>query len=662
MTTDRNWHVYCVMFQLPKRLIMHFKAPYRLFGFSVFMYISFTNSFAAPELENHAVEVSKARKIFEQAKAYHDGQGVPQDLLQAYLMYTTAAKLGDVHAKVNLGYMSFMGEGKEQNYYEARNWYTQAAAAGDADAIATLAMMDRHELGVVTEDMAEILAPISRLQQTDVDSDDIQVLDFDSTIIKFDDTEVQSTTTQINDSDDLAQESITPIVFPRKNDPIKSEDVILDAELIQYEARALDLSADTAQPAVPSNSHTTSALEALFLSAYSHHPALNSLREQTNASREAIVEAHGSYLPQVSLNGSIFKTDRDGELQTGVDFNQNTTPQSVSLNLTQTLFNGGRRKLAKRNAFYVAEASQANFMDSSMQIAAEVIQDYMSLYRAQNEVNVLSETVTTLQELEEIVIARRKIGDATTTDVSQANSQLISARAQLSASKADIANMQSILLSKTGQSVEVATLPIEATKSIPNNLKDLQQLARDGSAALKASEFTMLSREVTLKSEKRKGYPTVSLEANASSRRDTSPTILSDDDLNIGVRVSMPIYTGGIGASQTRQAQSLYNAARFDYEDVGRLIDLQVMRFWSQLQSNRGVIEGQRASVAANTETLTSVSERQKAGISSSQDVLDAARNKLEADLALASAEHEQYTIRLLLRLLIGELGTHEFE
>ena len=124
----------------------------------------------------------------------------------------------------------------------------------------------------------------------------------------------------------------------------------------------------------------------------------------------------------------------------------------------------------------------------------------------------------------------------------------------------------------------------------------------------------------------------------------------------------MPIYTGGIGASQTRQAQSLYNAARFDYEDVGRLIDLQVMRFWSQLQSNRGVIEGQRASVAANTETLTSVSERQKAGISSSQDVLDAARNKLEADLALASAEHEQYTIRLLLRLLIGELGTHEFE
>ena len=71
---------------------MHFKAPYRLFGFSVFMYISFTNSFAAPELENHAVEVSKARKIFEQAKAYHDGQGVPQDLLQAYLLYTTAAK------------------------------------------------------------------------------------------------------------------------------------------------------------------------------------------------------------------------------------------------------------------------------------------------------------------------------------------------------------------------------------------------------------------------------------------------------------------------------------------------------------------------------------------------------------------------------------------
>ena len=407
---------------------------------------------------------------------------------------------------------------------------------------------------------------------------------------------------------------------------------------------------------------TMSTLEILFRSAYSNHPALSSLWEQSNASKEGIIEARGSYFPQVTVNGSISQAYRQGELQTGFDFDQTTTPQSLSLNLSQTLYNGGRRKLATRSASYVAEASHAQFLDSATQIAAEIIQDYMSLYRAQKEVEIFSETVATLEDLEAIVIARREIGDAVRTDVSQANSELIRARARLASSEADIANMRSTIQSKTGQFIGTATLPTEAASAVPYDVGVMKRMARAGSAALEASKFTMLSREVTVKSEKRKRRPTISLEANASTRRDTTPTILSDDDVNVGISFSMPLYTGGIGASQTRQAVSLYNAARYDYQNAGRLIDLQVHQYWTQLKSNRTVIEAQRASVSANAETLTSVREGQKAGITSSQDVLDAARNKLTADLELATAEYEQYTLRLLLRLLIGEIGVQEFE
>ena len=81
---------------------MYFTVLYRLFVISVFVHVLHTNSFAAPELENHAVEISEARKIFEQAKAYHDGQGVLQNLVQAYSLYATVAQLGNVDAKVNL--------------------------------------------------------------------------------------------------------------------------------------------------------------------------------------------------------------------------------------------------------------------------------------------------------------------------------------------------------------------------------------------------------------------------------------------------------------------------------------------------------------------------------------------------------------------------------
>ena len=111
---------------------MHYKVLYRLFVLSISLLMPLTNLHAAPVPESAVVEISESQQIFEQAKAYHDGQGVLQDLSKAFTLYTNAAQLGNVDAKVNLGYMLFMGEGCEQNYYEARTWYSQAAAAGDA--------------------------------------------------------------------------------------------------------------------------------------------------------------------------------------------------------------------------------------------------------------------------------------------------------------------------------------------------------------------------------------------------------------------------------------------------------------------------------------------------------------------------------------------------
>ncbi len=402
-------------------------------------------------------------------------------------------------------------------------------------------------------------------------------------------------------------------------------------------------------------------LRQVIASSYKHHPELKSLRAQTEASKEGLVQARGSYFPQINLQGSIFQSSRDGVLQVGSSFSQDTTPKSLSLNLSQTLYNGGRRKLAKRNALYVSQASQAQFADSATQIAAEIIQDYMLLYSSQKELDVRLETVATLEKLEAIVTARREIGDAISTEVSQARSQLIGAQAQVASTRADIENMKEVLLSKSGQFVQMPILPPEAIVDITHDLEYMKRMARQESAALKASELNMLSSQVSVASEKRKHLPTVTLEANASSSRDISPTILEDDDLNIGVSFSMPIYTAGIGASQTRQALSLYNAARFEHENAGRLIDSQVTQRWAQLQSNRFVIDAQRASVAASQEALTGAIQSQEAGISSSQDILDAVRNKLVADLELLTTEYEQYTIRLLLKLLIGEFDVYDF-
>ena len=63
---------------------------------------------------------------------YAEGQGVPQDYVQAVKWYRLAADQGDASAYSGLGYMYEFGQGVPQDYVQAHKWYNLAAAQGHA--------------------------------------------------------------------------------------------------------------------------------------------------------------------------------------------------------------------------------------------------------------------------------------------------------------------------------------------------------------------------------------------------------------------------------------------------------------------------------------------------------------------------------------------------
>ena len=58
---------------------------------------------------------------------FEDGDGVPQDFLQAVKMYHYAAEQGNVYGQYNLGLAYEHGQGVEKNLAEAEKWYQLAA-------------------------------------------------------------------------------------------------------------------------------------------------------------------------------------------------------------------------------------------------------------------------------------------------------------------------------------------------------------------------------------------------------------------------------------------------------------------------------------------------------------------------------------------------------
>ena len=87
---------------------------------------------------------------------YHDGQGVPQDYVEAVAWYRKAADQGDAEAQYNLGVMYENGEGIPQDYAQALTWYRKAADQGNAKRNNNLGVMYENGEGI-PQDYAQAL-------------------------------------------------------------------------------------------------------------------------------------------------------------------------------------------------------------------------------------------------------------------------------------------------------------------------------------------------------------------------------------------------------------------------------------------------------------------------------------------------------------------------
>ena len=85
---------------------------------------------------------------------YYNGEGVPQDDVEALKWFRKAAEQGEAHGQRQIGWAYYEGKGVTQDYAEAAKWYRKAANQGDADAQNNLGVMYSRGDGV-PQDLVE---------------------------------------------------------------------------------------------------------------------------------------------------------------------------------------------------------------------------------------------------------------------------------------------------------------------------------------------------------------------------------------------------------------------------------------------------------------------------------------------------------------------------
>ena len=390
--------------------------------------------------------------------------------------------------------------------------------------------------------------------------------------------------------------------------------------------------------------------------AYQSNPVLQGQRYQQQALDETYVQAKAGLAPTASLTaqGQFARGPNSLEFNEGFS---STNYGAPALNITQPLYTGGRTTWAMRAAEASVAAGREDLRSVEAQVLLSAIQGYVDVLRDQQILQVRQADLTTLERQVAESSAKYDLGQVTKTDVAQAQAQLESARASLAAAQAQLQISRAEYQAATGQLPGALADPTDLP-GLPKSVDDAFDLAEAANPTLLQSQLQEKSSHDQIAAAKAAYNPTIALQGSVGYIGPISPldTRAYGPNESATVTFTLPLLTGGLAASQVRQATAQNSSDMETIEATRRQVVQGVSRAWSQLLAGQiGVTAGQAQVHAAETALKGSQAEY-GFGLRTTLDVLISDENLRAAQLSLAQSRHDAYLAAAAVLMVCGRL------
>lgn len=394
-----------------------------------------------------------------------------------------------------------------------------------------------------------------------------------------------------------------------------------------------------------------------MVSAVESNPTLAAQRQRLRATREALPQAWAEALPQVSISGAATRSNRESDTPAPGD--GRSEDWSASANASQLLFGSGRVLASTRGARAQIRGAVADYDLVTQTLLLDVTRAYADVRQAQQVVAARDQTVSNLTRLLEYAQAQFDAGVVTRTDVAQSQARLAQARTQLVQAQGALAASVQAYLRLVGRPPSDLQPPPRA-ENLPAGLDVALDTAVSNSPVLRAAIADIEVADANVDSAAAQGRPRVTLEAGRSTGADFDVDNSGFDGDSVGVRVSVPLFQGGLTRSRTRQQRALRSAANLDLAAAQRSVQETVTNSWTALASAQASVQSAREQVEAAELAYEGVRLEQETGLRSTVEVLDQEQDLLTARLALAQAERDLVVAERQLLAAVGTLSVPE--
>ena len=397
----------------------------------------------------------------------------------------------------------------------------------------------------------------------------------------------------------------------------------------------------------------------VYQDALANDAELRAAEANYRAVLEAKPLARSAQLPQISANAEAGSFRSDPDDRDSIDGSR----YDLSLNLFQSLFDRRNQIGATQADLQIASAA-ADLDATRQELIRRVAEAYFDV--------LLAEETLTFRRAEREAIARQleqtqrrfEVGLIPITDVKEAQARFDIARADEIAAENELnlANERLAVITNTYYDRLAALKPdaMLPTGPDPEDPEQWVSVALEQNQDLIARRLQAEIAREQISRQRAEGLPTLGLAASIGdtgfSGVNGSPGFVDSTDTRIGVRLDVPLYTGGRVSALTREAREQFEAAQ---EGVvlteRRVIQLTRSSFLSVV-SNAARANALRQAVISNQAALESTEAGFEVGTRTQVDVLLALQELFRAERDQAQARYTFLVDRLRLQRAVGSL------
>lgn len=399
------------------------------------------------------------------------------------------------------------------------------------------------------------------------------------------------------------------------------------------------------------------SLREALVAAYNTNPTLEGARAEQRATDEGVPIIRAQGLPSANVTATHIEfIQQSSNAFVAPDRNLGVTAQ-----LLVPVYSGG----AVRNGIAAAkervEAGQADLRNSESTLFAQVVAAYMDVLRTEALVALATNNVAVLRTNLEATSDRFQIGDLTITDVAQSRSRLAVAEGDLQGAEANLIAARETYIRLVGNAPGDLEAP-PPLPGLPDTVGEAIVSALENNPNLDAAKLRAEAAGFDTRAAGAGRLPNLSVFLNGEysdffgtlGGPTSANFVQSEKTANAGVRLTIPLFQGGLPAAQKRQAGARESAALENVIASERQIIAETRSTYANWQAANGVIRSAQAAVEAAELSLEGVRAENSIGNRQILDVLNAEQELVQARAQLVTARRNAYVAGFNLLALMG--------